>query len=237
MDARATPKDLELPLRVVTERLGAVTLEVECLNDLDSTIDVIIRYLERTGQAHELQATSLCPYFGVVWGGARALVELVSELALDEVRTKTFLEVGCGLALPSLALARRGASIVATDCHPEVPTFLRRNLARNAIPAAALTYVHADWTSSPPPGGARFDRVIGSDLLYERPHVEWLATFLEKAVAKDGLAVVVDPGRPHLQPFVDRMEKGGFRHEIEVRTTRDEYGRRQDVFVLTFRFA
>lgn len=231
------PADLEVPLRTVVETAGGVTLRVECLDDLDATIDTILRWLERTGQADRVQAASLCPYFGVVWSGARALVERVAALPEAEVRGRRWLEVGCGLALPSLALALRGARVVATDCHPEVPRFLDRNLALNGLGPDAVTYVHADWLEegAPAPPGGPFDRILGSDLLYERAHAPALAAFLDRVVPPGGEVVVVDPGRRHLQLFIDGMVERGFRCADEVKTVDAGLGgKTQDVFVLTF---
>ena len=64
------------------------------------------------------------------------------------------LEIGCGLALASLACHRLGMDITASDRHPLVEGFLHANLALNRL--APLRYRHGDWAMEPAavPGAA-----------------------------------------------------------------------------------
>src|SRR5688572_7285888 len=52
------------------------------------------------------------PYWALTWPSGLALAE---ELAGRELSGLRLLELGCGLAVPSLVAARRGASVLATD--------------------------------------------------------------------------------------------------------------------------
>ena len=106
------------------ETIPGLKLEVECLRSLDDTIDAFFAEYERTNRAELFEG--LCPYFGVPWPAGLALAKLIDEEA-EKWRGREVLEIGCGLALPSLVLSRAGALVTATDLHPDVPHFLDRN--------------------------------------------------------------------------------------------------------------
>lgn len=198
------------------EKIGSIELEIECLKDLNQTIDDLFLELERTGNASLLE--ELCPYFGTVWPSARALAETLVEKE-ELFSGKRILEVGCGLAIPSIVAAKLGAEIVATDFHPEVPRFLESNLAINQ--AGSVRYERIDWSKGFPDLGA-FDWVIGSDVLYEKQHALLLARVVSQYMGRgEGGAIIADPARPYLQAFLDEMTHLGASHQTSVRTAED----------------
>lgn len=201
---------MEYQLRKQNETIGGITLEIECLESLDRTIDELFVQLEKTGNPALLE--ELCPYFGALWPSARALAEAISE---REMKGKRVLELGCGLALPSLVASKQGAEVTATDFHPEVPVFLNRNLALNGL--TALKYVRVDWSRDRFPDLGQYDFVIGSDVLYEKTHGANLASVIERYLAPAGVALISDPGRPYLQGFAEEMSRRGLIHESSVR--------------------
>jgi predicted nicotinamide N-methyase len=203
---------------------GRLQLRIESLENLNDTIDQLFERLEREGRPELLE--TLCPYFGVVWPSARALAQVLAEVDSRELARKGVLEVGCGLALPSLVAARRGAYVTASDYHPDIEAFLSRNLAHNGL-EGRVKYVHQDWTKIPL--AARYDWVVGSDILYERQHPAFVARALAAAVAPGGRIVVADPGRPYLQSFTDEMAALGFESELSSVRVPD-----REVYVLEF---
>lgn len=212
----------EYRLKRSREAIGRVSLELVCLENLDDTIDALFVELERTGNGALLE--ELCPYFGVVWPAARALSEQLAESWGARLPGASVLEVGCGLAVPSLVCAKLGARVTATDFHPEVPVFLDRNLALNAV--QGLRYVRVDWQHAEEVGElGRFDLVVGSDVLYEQSHPEGVARMMARCVAPGGHILLADPARPYLQRFVDEMTRQGFSSESSVS---------KDVFILEF---
>ena len=103
--------------------------------------------------------------FGVIWPSARALA---SRLTTHELRGRRVLELGCGLALPSLVAAKAGAEVTATDQHPDTERFLAENLERNRL---QVRYARLDWSGAAPPEVPErgFDLVLASDVLYAAP--------------------------------------------------------------------
>jgi predicted nicotinamide N-methyase len=235
-DLHEITRRLSLDLHEIRERIESASgkvaeLKLTTLRDLNATIDLMFEELERLGMPELLE--KLCPYFGVVWPSARALAGEVLE-----ARPCRMLEMGCGLAVPSLVAARRGFDVVATDFHPQVERFLELN-REVQFP---LRYIEWDWhqqAPSLPDFDAGFDWVTGSDLLYDRSLPVPLARTMARAVAPGGRITLTDPARPYLQLFCDELTKNlGFNsvtRVVSVPHPRPENpGFQQEIFVIEF---
>jgi 2-polyprenyl-3-methyl-5-hydroxy-6-metoxy-1,4-benzoquinol methylase len=144
------------------------------------------------------------PLFGQVWPSSQVLAGLMQSWRLEEHH---FLEIGCGLALASLVLHRRGGDVTASDCHPLTETFLLENLRRNLLPP--MKYSTGNWLRQNPLLG-RFDVLIGSDLLYEPDHPAQLVDFIERHALPCAEILIVDPNRGNCPAFSRRMREAGF---------------------------
>ncbi|MGZ3695976.1 MAG: class I SAM-dependent methyltransferase [Bdellovibrionota bacterium] len=182
--------------------LGTRRLRIESLKSLDETIDAHFAEFEKTGNLDLFE--DLCPYFGNPWPAGRALAAVADERAGDW-RGLEILELGCGLALPSLVLAQAGLSVRVMDVHPDVPAFLERNLAHNSL--AGVDCVTADWTYGV--GGAEPDIILGSDILYDAKIPEALLGYLKKSTRWREL-LIADPDRPHLARFLEGVKALGW---------------------------
>jgi predicted nicotinamide N-methyase len=135
------------------------------------------------------------PYWAELWPSGVALARAVAGRALKGARV---LELGCGLGLPSIAAARAGGRVLATDWAPGALDLLRDNAARND---AALETLLADWTAPGPLlGRAPFDLVLAADVLYEARNVPVLADLLPRLGRE---VLLADPGRPGLEGFLE----------------------------------
>src|SRR3954471_20913906 len=71
------------------------------------------------------------PYWAGLWPSGLELARAISRgPALDGRRV---LELGCGLGLPSLAAAQRGATVLATDSSTDAVVFAAHQLALNVL--------------------------------------------------------------------------------------------------------
>jgi predicted nicotinamide N-methyase len=148
----------------------------------------------------------VAPYWAVLW---RSGVALARELAGKHLGGLRVVELGCGLALPSIAAARAGASVLATDACTEALELAERNAAANGvrIETAAL-----DWGKrGAATAGGRFDLALAADVLYERPAVAALLDLLPRLAPEAWLA---DPGRPAAGVFLEQAMR---RWAIETR--------------------
>jgi predicted nicotinamide N-methyase len=193
------------PFETKIEAVKGLGLDIQCLKSLDETIDAFFVEYERTNRAELFEG--LCPYFGVVWPAGKLLAELMEKEG-EKWRGREVLEIGCGLALPSLVLARGGALVTATDLHPDVPVFLDHNRARNRVPGP--DYLFLDWRASRtlPPA----ELLIGSDIVYDRAQPEQLVKFLREFPSWQE-AVFTDPGRPYWDSFLKLVAEQGWRSE------------------------
>lgn len=151
----------------------------------------------------EADAGRPTPYWGVPWPSGLALAR---DVAADPPPPGTrVLELGCGLALPSVAAARAGARVVATDGMPEAAIFAAHNLALNEVEADV---VPGDWREIAERLAAEpFPLVLAADVLYLRENVESLLRILPTLVAPGGEIRLADPGRAGTEEFVPTAKR------------------------------
>ena len=137
------------------------------------------------------------PYWAELWPSGLALARHLAGL---ELRGLKVLELGCGLGLPSLAAAARGADVLATDWAEDAIELLRQNAGRNGV---LLRLARVRW-SEPEPllRAAPWDLVLGADLLYEARNAEQLAELLPEL---GGEVLLAEPGRPYAKEFLERF--------------------------------
>ena len=158
----------------------------------------------------------VAPYWAVLWRSGAALAR---ELEREELGGLRVVELGCGLAVPSIAAARAGASVLATDVSREALALARRNARANGvrIETAAIDWADPRDAAGLAPGSERlagrdrFDLVLAADVLYERPAVAALLDLLPRLAPEAWLA---DPGRPAAGVF---MEQARLRWRVETR--------------------
>jgi predicted nicotinamide N-methyase len=136
------------------------------------------------------------PYWAELWASGETLAQ---EVAQRDVAGLRIVELGCGLALPSLAAASGGAHVLATDWSPDAIALARENARGNGL---ELETAIVRWSE---PNAlverAPWDLVLAADVLYERRNVDELLALLPQL----GSAVLLaDPGRPHAKAFFER---------------------------------
>jgi predicted nicotinamide N-methyase len=150
----------------------------------------------------------VAPYWAVLW---RSGVALARELDTAALRGRSVVELGCGLAVPSIAAARAGASVLATDACDEALALAERNARANGV---RIETAAVDWAE---PGGlvgrGPFDLVLAADVLYERGSVARLLSLLPRLAPEAWLA---DPGRPAAEAFLEQAS-GRWPVETSVR--------------------
>jgi predicted nicotinamide N-methyase len=138
----------------------------------------------------------LMPYWSVLWRSGVALGREVAGAPLAGLRV---VELGCGLGVPSLAAARAGARVLATDAEPEALELVELSARENGLDVETA---RADWGA---PGDlvARgpFDLVLAADVLYEEESVVPLLSVLPRLGREVWLS---DPGRQPARGFLER---------------------------------
>lgn len=169
------------------------------------------------------------PYWADVWPSSFVLAERV--LAMPGAG-RSCVELGCGAGLVTIAAARAGFAVTATDYYADALRFTAVNAHRNAGRAVATREV--DWRALPD-DLAKADLVLAADVLYERPYGALVAGAIRRLLAPGGVALVADPGRvgapefdraaPELGLVVERMARVPFDtgvalQHIDIRSVR-----------------
>jgi predicted nicotinamide N-methyase len=145
------------------------------------------------------------PYWAELWASA---VALAHDVSIRSLRGKPTLELGCGLGLPSIAAARAGGRVLATDWSPDAVRATAANAERNEVEIETL---RCSW-AEPDAIVARapWALVIASDVLYERRNVDQLLELLPRLVDERGLVLLADPGRAPSERFLLRAADEGW---------------------------
>src|SRR5213594_3679444 len=134
------------------------------------------------------------PYWAHLWSGAVVLATAMPRGA------RRVLELGCGLGLPGLTAARRGARVTFVDRVPAALAFVRASARANGL--AAVDLVAADATA--PALAARFDRVLAGYL------------------APGGRALLADAGRIDTRAFYAELDGAGLAWRAREEPVREE---------------
>ena len=115
------------------------------------------------------------------------------------------LELGCGLALPSVVAARAGARVLATDGATDAVAFAAHVLALNEVEGEVA---HVDWSTHGDALVARgpFDLVLAADVLYTKANVDAALELFPRLVAPGGELRIADPNRAGAQRFLAAFE-------------------------------
>jgi predicted nicotinamide N-methyase len=175
-----------VPTELVEERLTAGGHELRVVRPRDPE-----ELLDEEAFEHE----EFLPYWAELWPSALALADAVARRDLRGMRS---LELGCGLAVPSIVAALVGAEALASDWSEDAVAFAARNAQLNRAPLETLL---CSWAAPQPlVDGAPFDLVLASDVLYERRNVDPLLELLPRLSRE---VLLADPGRPALREFLD----------------------------------
>ena len=178
----SAPRALEL----VDDEVAVAGLRLRLRRPRDSEA-----LIDEQAFAHE----EYLPYWAELWPSARALAAVLARAVPERM-----LELGCGLAVPSVVAALGGARVLATDWSPEAVALARANARRNG---AAIAVRRWDWTSTPAGLGGPWPLVVAADVLYERRNAAPLLRAIAALVAPDGEAWIADPGRAAAPAFFD----------------------------------
>ena len=152
------------------------------------------------------------PYGLELWPAAIMLAEYILLNGQDVSRRA--IELGCGVALGSIAAARAGWRVIATDHEPTALQFAEYNAGLNN--AGIEAYELLDWHH--PPEGRRFERVLAADVLYQLVDHHPFLRCLNTLLSPGGEALVADPNRGVADRFPALAESHGFKVTVRAAT-------------------
>ena len=181
---------------MIAERIALPGGEVELLRPRDA--EALI-----TEEAFEQE--EFLPYWAELWISA---VALAHDVSMRSLRARRTLELGCGLGLPSIAAARAGGRVLATDWSEDAVLATAANAERNGVEVETLrcSWAEPDALVERAP----WPLVLASDVLYEQRNVDELLAVLPRLVDETGLVLLADPGRVPAERFLSEAEWQGW---------------------------
>jgi predicted nicotinamide N-methyase len=175
----------------------------------------------------EFEEDERLPYWAELWPSSRVLAERL--LGMDGGH-RTLLELGCGAGLVATCASLAGFDVTASDYYDDALRFARVNAWRNGAPAPRGLLL--DWRNPIAPS-ARFDLVVASDVLYERPYGALVARVIDLMLAPAGTALIVDPGRVARDDFIASLAPLGLQLASRATSVFREQSIRQTITTLT----
>lgn len=145
------------------------------------------------------------PYGVALWPAAIALAHDVASRP-EAFRGGRVLELGAGTGLPGIVAASLGARVVQTDRHELAMSVCRLNGERNGV--GAIEHRLADWTEWE--DAARYDWILGSDILYGDALHPHLRRIFERNLAPGGRVLLADPFRATSLRLLEALEADGW---------------------------
>jgi predicted nicotinamide N-methyase len=139
------------------------------------------------------------PFWARPWPSGTALARALADDPPPPAAR--VLELGCGLAAPSIVAARAGALVLATDGATDAVAYAAHSLALNQTTGEVA---HAAWADHGDELVARgpFDLVLGADVLYTPANADLLVRLLPRLLAPWGEVRLADPGRANARRFL-----------------------------------
>ncbi len=222
---RYSPRQLKRTLGKYDTRETTVAVGTGLELTIVETVDayaLLDRLLDREPDSHPR-----FPYWAEVWPAALGLSRWLFERRLPAVDA---VELGCGLGLVGITLARLGWRVEATDYVEDALIFTTHNAVRNrAGPGHQVAYL--DWRH---PVGKPRECLVASDIAYEPRDHPNLNRLLKSLLKPGGRLYLSDPRRPVAANFISGLRDRGFDHSREtvaVRWRGQEQG--IDIHVLT----
>lgn len=145
------------------------------------------------------------PYGVALWPAAIALAHDIASRAAD-FRGRRVLELGAGTGLPGIMAATLGARVVQTDRDGLAMSACKRNCERNGVEAAGHRL--SDWGAWE--DSARYEWIIGSDILYNEEAQPHLRRIFETNLAHGGRVLLSDPFRAVSLRLLEALEADGW---------------------------
>ena len=152
------------------------------------------------------------PYWAHLWTGALVLAGAVPP---DGGRV---LELGCGIGLPGLVAACRGARVTFVDRLAAPLIFVRASAAANRL--GPVDVCVADFTGEALRGP--FDLILAAEVLYDLSTLGTLPQTLRRCLRPGGRALLTDARRTDTAAFYTGLDASGLPWRVAEHAVREE---------------
>lgn len=162
------------PVHFENVSVGDQSLQILQIRDMEAYIESLAS-ATRNGQELDL------PFWAKIWPTSILLSHVLSSSYA--VKGLDVLEIGAGVGVCGLVAALQGARVVITDYHPDALLFARINVLKNSL-QDQVDLAAADFTVDGL--DRRFQRIIGSEVLYREESYAPLVAFLQNHLQPGG---------------------------------------------------
>ncbi len=162
------------------------------------------------------------PLWAKIWEASGVLASYLAGMPPNPM--KTMLEIGCGLGMVGIAVARAGHRITMTELNPDALNFARANALANDCPQIAIERL--DWNA--PQLDGRFDTIVGSETVYKTEDIDGLEALFDRYLNPGGTIILAEGVR---RTGVDFWERLRDRYDVKTRrqTLRSDQGEKHMV--------
>ena len=197
--------------------ISGMSLEMELVNNLDDYLD------ELTEEANKDE--DLIPYWSELWPSSYAMAEFILQ-DISQFKSRSIIEIGCGVGLISTVLMKAGIEVLATDFQKTALKFTENNVYRNS--GRHIDTYLLDWRY--PDIDKKFDIIIASDVVYESRAIKPVVNVFNHLLEKNGEIFLAEPNRTIAQPFFALLRSRGFVFEKTAKII-DYEGRKKDISI------
>ena len=175
--------------------------------DLEEVEKGVCIYLPRTEQVRvtyeQLQKDGYkigFPFWAKIWASARAML-LFLQKEPGWVENKLVLEIGAGIGLPSLLIAKYASQIIISDYDIDAVELLQQNILHLGLVNAEARCL--DWNDFP--NDLHADTVVLSDINYDPEQFEALIKLINRFLSNGATVIVATPQRIMAVPFAEKI--------------------------------
>jgi predicted nicotinamide N-methyase len=179
-------------------RIGGLKIQFTRIADADRVLDEVVAEEDRREKVTGIRIADPLhlPYWAELWDSGLGLAHHLFDRPMPA--NLRVLDLGCGMGLAGAVAAARGAEVLFADLESPALLFARLNTVAYADRVRTR---RLNWQTDRL--AARFDLILGSDILYEIQQWEHLNAFWLHHLAPQGRILLGEPGRQSGDQFPD----------------------------------
>jgi predicted nicotinamide N-methyase len=141
------------------------------------------------------------PFWAKVWPSSIAMKQFLMNHP-QWIFDKTVLEIGAGIGLPSLGIAKLTNKIIISDYIQEAVELIQKNISFLKFNNA--TAIQLDWNAIPT--NIKGDTIILSDVNYAPADFDALLLLMKRFLQNKSTLIIATPQRIMANPFVQSLQ-------------------------------
>ncbi len=142
------------------------------------------------------------PFWAKIWASAKAMTIFLQQEP-QWILGKTVIEIGAGIGLPSLCIAKQTKHLIISDYNADAVALLEMNIRHlhlNQVKAMQL-----DWNEFP--DNIKSDTLLLSDINYEPDQFEALLKLIKRFLSAGSTIIIATPQRIMAVPFAEMLSE------------------------------